>query len=118
MKLVNRLVFKNPPAKTRPRQVLGFEQFTEELMAHPDQWALVAEGARTYQVAQLKREFPDFEFTYRGPTDGRRTTTASPDKTIFARYRGTEWSLKNLAKVRERRAHDAATPAEKPASVA
>lgn len=119
MDLAKKLVFQDPPPKVRPRQVVGFEQFTGDLMAHPGQWAIIGDKARAYQVAALKREYPDFEFTYRGPADGRRTTTAAPDKTIWARYRGTEWSLENMAKTRKRKGEkNAATPAESPVSAA
>ena len=116
MELVKKLTFAEPPEKPHPERVSGFGQFTEQLMAHPNQWAIVGTNARAYQVAALKKEFPDFEFTYRSPANGKVSATSAPDKTVYARYRGTQWSVEQSRLRRERMMKGATRPAE-PADV-
>ena len=113
MDLAKKLTFADPPEKPKPVRVSGFEQFTAQLMAHPNQWAIIGANARAYQVAALKKDFPDFEFTYRSPATGKVSSTSAPDKTVYARYRGTDWMIERARKARE--GGTVAAPATKPA---
>lgn len=63
----------------------GFERFIQELTDHKGDWYLIAHDEKPSFVANLKYNYPDFEFVSRTP-EGSKGGNSVANKDVYARW--------------------------------